>query len=363
MPEPQGRRAERTHNVSDFSSAPRNGPGADGGPRVRPIEDGPSGEPRGTAGAAWAPPEHPPTGQTANITNGAPAPQTALAMGDAAAPAGFHESPPLGTAHIEPARPSDPNAPAAPHEPIASEPVGAGDLPPDDEATDEPDQPPQKQHSSGRMVREIIETVIMAVLIFLIVRAVVQNFKVEGSSMHPTFLDGEFLLVNKAVYTRLDLGAIHKVLPFVEPGKEPERYIFHGPQRGDVIVFHPPPSQGGDKKDYIKRVIGLPGDTVDVRADHVYIDNRQVIEPYIMVPTQCGGAYCHLTLGPNQYYVMGDNRVNSSDSRFWGPVAADKIIGKSLLIYWCGGRECTSGTDRIGPAPNHSTQLAPAATP
>jgi signal peptidase I len=223
-----------------------------------------------------------------------------------------------------------------------------------------PDETPpgKRRSSSATVIREVVETVILAVLIFFAVRAVVQNFKVEGSSMVPSFIDGEYMLVNKAVYSRIDLGAIHKVLPFVDPGNHPKRYIFHGPQRGDVIVFHPPPAAGGDRKDFIKRIIGVPGDTIDFHDNHVYVNNRQVVEPYISATTTCQGQYCHLTLGDDQYFVMGDNRNNSSDSRFWGPVQADKIIGKALLIYWCGGSQCKSGTDNIGLAPNHSPVLA-----
>jgi signal peptidase I len=227
------------------------------------------------------------------------------------------------------------------------------------------EEPAKGRHkgSAGSLIREVLETVILAALIFLAVRAVVQNFKVEGSSMVPSFIDGEYMLVNKAIYSRIDLRTVHKFLPFVDPGQHPERYILHGPQHGDVIVFHPPKAAGGDAKDFIKRVIGMPGDTIEFRDTHVVVNGRTLIEPYIVAPTTCQGQFCHLTLGPNQYYVMGDNRTNSSDSRFWGPATADKIIGKALLIYWCGGRECRKGTDHIGLAPNHSPAVALPATP
>ncbi|HZQ37172.1 MAG TPA: signal peptidase I [Dehalococcoidia bacterium] len=235
--------------------------------------------------------------------------------------------------------------------------VVAADELPEGEAAPEPEQK-RRQHSTLRLVREVVETLVLAVLIFLAVRAVVQNFKVEGSSMVPSFIDGEYMLVNKAVYARIDMRTLHKFLPFVSAGKDPMQYIFHGPQRGDVIVFHPPPQQGGDAKDFIKRVIGKPGDTVDVHDNVITVNGQQVEEPYIKQRTECQGQYCHVVLGPNQYYVMGDNRTNSSDSRFWGPVQADKIIGKALVIYWCGGAQCQHGWDNIGLAPNHSTQLA-----
>jgi len=228
--------------------------------------------------------------------------------------------------------------------------------------SEEEPAPVKRRSSSASLIREVLETVVLAVLIFLAVRAVVQNFKVEGSSMVPSFIDGEYMLVNKAVYSRIDMGTVHKFLPFISAGKNSEKYIFHGPEHGDVIVFHPPQLAGGDKKDFIKRVIGVPGDTIDFRDNHVVVNGNELIEPYIHVPTSCqGGQFCHVQLSTDQYFVMGDNRNNSSDSRFWGPVSANKIIGKALLIYWCGGHDCTSSTQHIGLAPNHSPVTAPPA--
>lgn len=129
-------------------------------------------------------------------------------------------------------------------------------------------------------------------------------YKFEGSSMTPTINDGDQIQV--------DVTA-------------------RAPHRGDIIAFHPPLQQGGDSKDFIKRVIGMPGDTVDVHDNVVTVNGQQVEESYIKQRTECQGQYCHMVLGPDQYYVMGDNRTNSSDSRFWGPVQADKIIGTARL--------------------------------
>ncbi|MHB8575647.1 MAG: signal peptidase I [Dehalococcoidia bacterium] len=238
---------------------------------------------------------------------------------------------------------------------------GAGEpppLPPHATAIEEEPAPVERRRSGAGLLREILETVILAAIIFLAVRAVVQNFKVEGSSMVPSFVDGEYMLVNKAIYTRIDLRTVHKFLPFVSAGANPEHYILHGPQHGDVIVFHPPPAAGGDKRDFIKRVIGVPGDTIDFRDSHVVVNGQLLVEPYITAPTTCQGQFCHVVLGKDQLFVMGDNRTNSSDSRFWGPVAADKIIGKALLIYWCGGTTCKSHTDKVGLAPNHQPPTA-----
>ena len=321
-------------NVSEASPGPDR-PDDAGYQGVMPVESGPYGDPVGV------PLRVTPNGHSPNSDSSAtiPDPQSGVTTATSVDPTAPYD-------------PSDPNARVDEGMP--------GDVPPEQ---------PSKKNSNTKLIREIVETVVMAVLIFFAVRAVVQNFKVEGLSMSPTFYDGEFLLVNKAVYARIDMSTVHKFLPFISAGSDPEKYIFHGPQRGDVIVFHPPPSQGGDSKDFIKRVIGLPGDTVDVKNGHVYVNNRRVEEPYInqtTAPTNCfEQQYCHVTLGPGQYYVLGDNRTNSSDSRFWGPASADKIIGKALFIYWCGGKQCSSGTDRIGFAPNHDTKLGPvaAATP
>jgi len=131
------------------------------------------------------------------------------------------------------------------------------------------------------------------------------EYQFAGSSMEPIIYDGDRIQVDAAAQT---------------------------PDRGNIIVFHPPPQMGGDSKDFIKRVIGKPGDTVDVHDNVVTVNGQQVEEPYIKQRTDCQGQYCHVVLGSDQYYVMGDNRPNSSDSRFWGPVQANKIIGTARSL-------------------------------
>lgn len=186
---------------------------------------------------------------------------------------------------------------------------------------------------AGSALREIVETVILALLIFLAVRAVVQNFRVEGSSMYPSFIDGQYVLVNKAVYGRIDPHDLSRWLPFIN-GNDQAQYVFHAPRRGDVVVFHPPPPND-PTRDFIKRVIGVPGDTVDVRQGHVFVNGAEVIEPFIHQPTMpLNPRYSHVTLGKDQFFVMGDNRGNSSDSRQWGPVRADEMVGRAWLVYW-----------------------------
>jgi signal peptidase I len=200
-----------------------------------------------------------------------------------------------------------------------------------------------------RLAREIVETGIFALLMFLAVRAVVQNFRVEGLSMDPTYQSGQYVLVNKALYSRLDPGAISDLVPFWQTDDGP-RYLFHAPRRGEVVVFEPP-VPNGEGRDFIKRVIGVPGDHVEIRNEQVFVNGRLLEESYIEgVRTACFGQWCDLTLGEDQYFVMGDNRPNSSDSRYWGPVTGDKIIGKAWLIYL--------PFSDFGPAPNGTPSLA-----
>jgi len=185
----------------------------------------------------------------------------------------------------------------------------------------------------GRGVRELAETVILALVIFLLVRAVVQNFQVEGRSMEPTLETGWYLLVNKALYWEINLETLDKFLPFVDPGDDPTRYVFRGPKRGDIIVFKDPGQGAGEpERDFIKRVIGLPGETVEVRDCTVFINGKPLDEQYIKErPTYTYGPE---TVPPGQYFVLGDNRNNSSDSHSWGFLPKENIIGRAWLAYW-----------------------------
>ncbi len=189
--------------------------------------------------------------------------------------------------------------------------------------------------------RDLVETAILALLIFFLVRASVQNFKVEGSSMDPSLDHGEFILVDKVSYTKFGLGPLEKLIPFVDSGDD--GFLFRGPQRGDVVVFEAPLAEG---RDFIKRVIAIPGDTVEVRSGAVIVNGRVLEEPYIARPASYswpsnGGP----ALVPDrQYFVLGDNRDNSSDSHVWGFLPEGNIIGRALFSYW--------PFREIGPAPN-----------
>lgn len=160
-----------------------------------------------------------------------------------------------------------------------------------------------------RLIREVIETVALTLLMFLIIRFAVQNFRVDGMSMEPTLHNGEFILVDKAAY------------------------LFHAPSRGDVIVFEYPRDPSVD---YIKRIIAIPGDTISVVGEKVTVDGVTLNELYVNAadPGNPFPPIVNRKVGPNDYFVMGDNRGNSSDSRQWGFVPLSNIIGQASFVYW-----------------------------
>jgi signal peptidase I len=198
------------------------------------------------------------------------------------------------------------------------------------------------------IVREIVETALLAILVFLAVRSSVQHYRVEGHSMDPTLEDGEFLLVNSLIYSKVDVEAVAKWVPFWDPGAPGERHVFHGPERGDIVILHHPVA--GQERDLVKRVIGLPGDRLRIRAGVVFINGRELIEPYVKEPWR--GDLQEVRIPAGSYFVMGDNRNNSSDSRTFGPVGEELIVGKAMASWW--------PTNRMGRAPNQEPQLAPA---
>lgn len=158
-------------------------------------------------------------------------------------------------------------------------------------------------------VRELVETAILTVAIFLVVRVALQNFRVEGDSMLPNLQNGEYILVNKV------------------------DYLLHPPQRGDIVVFKAVPA-GEPDKDFIKRVIGLPGDRVAVRNNTVFVDGRALHEPYRHYPEKY--TWGPETVPANDYFVLGDHRDNSYDSSKWATpwLPRDDIIGKAWVAYW-----------------------------
>lgn len=157
----------------------------------------------------------------------------------------------------------------------------------------------------SHLAREIVETIVLTILIFLVIRFVVQSYHVVGTSMQPSLANDEYVLVNKIAY------------------------LFHPPERGDVIVFHYPLDTN---QDFIKRVIGLPGDVITTDATNVWVNGVQLKEPYISKKANPSGNTWKVP--PNQYFVLGDNREVSDDSRIWGFVPRDFIVGKAVLVYW-----------------------------
>ncbi len=204
---------------------------------------------------------------------------------------------------------------------------------PEGEASTQPEPRAQKKQAS--LVREIIETLLLAILIFVAVRAVVLNFRVDGLSMTPSLDNNEMLLVNRNAYLSFDTWSFVDWVPGVEHREPNTVYPFSPPERGDIVVFNAPVSSAD--KPYIKRVVGLEGETVEIRNNGVYIDGQLIDEPYLEgAATFCsGGRDCgEVEVPQGSVFVLGDNRDNSQDSRVFGPVSVDSIIGKAWMTYW-----------------------------
>ena len=167
-------------------------------------------------------------------------------------------------------------------------------------------------------LRDTGETIITAVVIFLVLQATTQSFLIEGSSMEPTLIQSERLLVNRFVYTQ---G------PFSLFGAED--YLFGGPKHGDIVVFHPPT---GSETDFVKRIVGMPGDWIDLDGVSVYVNGEKT--GYVDVATARRHDDYPVQVPPGEYFVLGDNRRVSVDSRNWGFVPADDIVGRAWAVYW-----------------------------
>lgn len=173
------------------------------------------------------------------------------------------------------------------------------------ESVQEPEtEQPRRRSGIFRFVLDILETLILSLILFAVINTISARIRVDGFSMEPTLKSGEFVIVNKLAYR------------------------FGDPQMGDVIVFHYPRDP---EQEYIKRVIGLPGDVVRVKNGMVFVNEQLIDEPYIAAAP----AYESEWIVPdNSLFVLGDNRNNSSDSHNWGPVPLKNIIGKAVFIYW-----------------------------
>ena len=168
---------------------------------------------------------------------------------------------------------------------------------------------PSQENKPGRptwltFLTETLQTIILAVVLYFLIDSVIARVRVENISMLPTLQPGEFILVNKMAYK---LGQL---------------------KGGDIVIFHFPQDP---REDYIKRVIGVPGDTITVQGGKVYVNNRPLTEPYISAPPQYTGSW---TVPADQLFVLGDNRNQSSDSHSWGYVPLENLVGKALVVYW-----------------------------
>jgi signal peptidase I len=180
--------------------------------------------------------------------------------------------------------------------------------------------PPAKQDWK-HFLRELLETLGLAVVLFVVINLISARVRVEGYSMRPTLDNGQYVLVSRLSYR---LGDFH---------------------RGDIIVFRPPmypeetffrhlfglPSVDDNYEDYIKRIIGLPGDTVKIENGIVKVNDVALTEPYIAAPPEYFGEW---TVPEGQLFVLGDNRNNSADSHQWGYLPMQNVLGKALVIYW-----------------------------
>jgi signal peptidase I len=164
------------------------------------------------------------------------------------------------------------------------------------------DQP--KGTDIKRFMLDLLETLVLAVVLFLVINAVSARVRVDGFSMLPTLEDGEFILVNRLAYK------------------------FAEPKRGEIIVFRSPVVPD---EDLIKRVIGLPGDDVEIRDGSVLVNGTMLDEPYIASAPIYAGKW---QVVDGYLFVLGDNRNDSSDSHSWGLVPMPNVVGRSILIYW-----------------------------
>lgn len=178
-----------------------------------------------------------------------------------------------------------------------------------------------------RWIRHTLEVALCLLLLAVMIHTALQDYHVNGESMEPTLHDQEYMLVNKTAY------------------------LFQAPQRGDVIVFQAPPSPGDD---YVKRIVAIPGDIISVIDQKVIVDGVTLHENYINQndPYNPYPPILRHILSANQYFVMGDNRGNSSDSRQWGIVPRANILGKVMMVYW------PFNVDNFGILPNESNVFA-----
>jgi len=192
----------------------------------------------------------------------------------------------------------------------------------------------QSPSMRSRIVQRVKDLAFMVAAVLFLRTFVVQAYQIPSSSMENTLLVGDFLIANKFIY------GPH--LPFTS-------YKLKGrdPKRGEIVIFLSP----ADNKDYIKRVVGLPGEKVEIRDNRVYIDGKVLEEDYVNLdgPAPPEADYGPITVPDGHYFVLGDNRNRSYDSRFWGPLDQNLLRGKAELIHWSwDGRHHRPRFERVG---------------
>ncbi len=185
----------------------------------------------------------------------------------------------------------------------------------------------QKHRSTARrFVIETVQTLLQAVLIFLVFTALIGRFVIHQTSMEPNFHEGQRVVVSKlgSIFPELLIDTAHAANETSSP------FALH---QGQIAVFYDNPEHQGDP--LIKRVIGGPGDTIMIRDGVVFVNGTALDEPYLHTDTTNCETYCGpITLDDNMYFMMGDNRAVSRDSRSFGPVPIDRIVGRVILRYW-----------------------------
>ncbi|MFH1452744.1 MAG: signal peptidase I [Armatimonadota bacterium] len=162
---------------------------------------------------------------------------------------------------------------------------------------------------ANAVIKEWVDSIIIAgISAIIIIQFIVQPFYIPSESMYPTLKKWDFILVNKFIYR------------------------FSDPQKGDIVVFYPPPSAHAGDKEYIKRIVALPGDTVQVKDGYLYLNGKKQNE--VFVKNLADYELEKLTIPRNKYFVLGDNRSNSGDSHVWGYLPQKNIVGKAFIIIW-----------------------------
>lgn len=177
-------------------------------------------------------------------------------------------------------------------------------------------------------LRELFQTAILSLALFLALHTTVQPFRVEGASMQPTLDEGEYIIVNKLYYLRLEPHKIANLIPFVSVESKDPAYPFNVPGTGDVVIFKFPKDES---REFVKRIVGEPGDVVEIRRGEVFVDGVAMKDDLGRLDRRTMAA---MTVPPDHYFVLGDNRGNSNDSRDWGPVPAENIVGKAWVGFW-----------------------------